>query len=75
MTSLTVRIEEDLVDRLSERARRHGLTLEEEARSVLSEALLKDWSSFWEKAGRIQSRLKGVRFADSAELIREDRER
>jgi plasmid stability protein len=75
MTTLTLRIEENLIHRLAERAKRHGTSLEEEARSVIADALQKDWSSFWEKADRIQLRLKGRHFADSAELIREDRER
>lgn len=75
MTTVTLHIEADLADRLAERARRHGTSLEEEAHSVIAEALRRDWSSFWEKAGRIQSHLEGRHFPDSTELIREDRER
>jgi plasmid stability protein len=74
MTTLTLRLEEDLVHRLAERAERHGISVEEEAHSVIAEALRKDWAAFWEKAGRIQLRLLGRHFPDSAELIREDRE-
>jgi plasmid stability protein len=75
MTTLTLRIEEDLAHRLAERAKRHGTSLEDEARSVIAEALRGDWSSFWEKADRIRLGLRGRHFPDSAELIREDRER
>jgi len=33
------------------------------------------WSEFWEKIDRLRLGLEGRRFEDSAELIREDRER
>jgi plasmid stability protein len=63
------------VKRLKARARRHGRSLQGEAKLVLElaagmgaedvAALLADW----------QGKLAGRRFADSAALIREDRER
>jgi len=43
MTTLTLRLEEDLVHRLAERVERHGISVEEEAHSVIAEALRKDW--------------------------------
>jgi predicted transcriptional regulator len=75
MTTLTLRLEEDLVHRLAERAERHGISVEEEAHGMIADALRKDWATFWERADRIQLRLRGRHFPDSAELIREDRER
>jgi plasmid stability protein len=75
MTTLTLRMEDDLVQRLSERAKRHGTPVEEEAHSVIADALRRDWATFWDKAGRIQLRLQGRSFPDSTELIRSDRER
>ena len=75
MTTLTLRLEEDLVHRLAERAERHGTSVEEEAHSMIADGLRKDWASFWERTARIQQRLVGRHFPDSTELIREDRER
>ena len=75
MTTLTLEIEEDLARRLAERARRHGISLEEEARSALTESLEKDWASFWAKTEQIRKSLEGRTFTDSAALIREDRDR
>lgn len=75
MTTLTLRIEDDLADRLAERAKRHGTSLEEEAHTVIADAMRRDWSMFWEKADRIRLRLGGRQFVDSTDLIREDRER
>ena len=33
------------------------------------------WSAFWKKIDRLRLGLEGRRFEDSAELIREDRDR
>jgi hypothetical protein len=75
VTILTLRIEDDLADRLAERAKCRGTSLEEEAQTVIAGVLRSDWSMFWEKADRIRLRLEGRHFEDSAQLIREDRER
>jgi hypothetical protein len=72
---LTIRIEHDLVERLADRARRHGVSVEEEARHVLQESLRRDWRRFWQQAEEIRSALRGRQFEDSADLIREDRDR
>lgn len=72
---LTIELEQGLLQRLAERARLHGTSVEEEARSVLADALRRDWDRFWEEAEQIRLRLAGRRFDDSSELIREDRER
>jgi plasmid stability protein len=60
---------------LRERAQQDGVTLEEEARRLLDRALRSDWESFWERVDRVQQSLAGRSFPDSADLIREDRER
>ena len=72
---LTIQIEPDLADKLAEQARRHGVSLEEEARNVLRESLVRDQARFWRQTEEIRRSLKGRSFPDSAELIREDRER
>lgn len=73
--TLTIRLEQDLARRLAERAVRHGVSVEEEARLVLEESLGRDWNRFWEKTEEIRASLAGRRFLDSADLIREDRDR
>jgi RNase P/RNase MRP subunit p30 len=72
---LTIQIEPDLADKLAEQARRHGVSLEEEARNVLRESLVRDRARFWRQTEEIRRSLEGRSFPDSAELIREDRER
>lgn len=73
--ALTIHLEQDLLEKLAQRARRHGISTEEEARSVLEKSLQQDWQRFWEEAAQIREALAGRRFDDSAELIREDRDR
>jgi len=72
---LTLYIDDRTEQLLRERAQREGVTPEEEARRLLDRALQASWESFWERADRVQQRLAGRSFPDSAELIREDRER
>lgn len=73
--TLTIRLEQDLARRLAERASEHGISVEEEARLVLEESLGRDWNRFWQKTEEIRASLAGRRFQDSADLIREDRDR
>jgi hypothetical protein len=72
---LTLQIDERTEQLLRQRAQREGVTLEEEARRLLDRALQSGWESFWVRAERIQKSLAGRSFPDSAELIREDRNR
>jgi plasmid stability protein len=72
---LTLQIDERTEQLLRQRAQREGTTLEEEARRLLDRALQSGWESFWVRAERIQESLAGRSFPDSAELIREDRNR
>ena len=68
---------EAILDRLEERARRHGRTAEQEAKAVLTAALCGNASDPWAEVDAIYRRLAatGKTFSDSAELLREDRDR
>jgi plasmid stability protein len=68
-------LDETVLTRLQARACQSGRTIEEEARAILAEAPSPD--PFWEQARRLRERLAatGRTFSDSAELIREDRDR
>jgi plasmid stability protein len=76
MAQILVRgLENEVVDRLKDRAASHGRSLESEARSILESA-----TGFTvEEARRVvqgwQKRLAGRKFSDSVELLREDRRR
>jgi plasmid stability protein len=72
---LALKIDDRTERLLRERARQDGITLEEEARRLLDGALRPDWESFWGRVERVQKSLAGQIFPDSADLIREDRER
>lgn len=73
-SALTLKLDDQTARRLRERADQEGLSVEEEARRLLERALC-GWEPFWEKADRIRDSLAGRTLADSAELIREDRDR
>lgn len=68
-------VDDALLSRLKERAARHGRSLEREAKTILAEALPE--SNPWAAADKVFAELSatGRTFSDSAELIREDRER
>ncbi len=77
MTQVLVRdLDGAVVERLKERARRNGRSLQKETKAILEAAATtltmveaRQNSDEWHR------RLTGRRFSDSAELIREDRER
>ena len=62
---------------LRERATRHGRTPAEEAKAILAEALCSKRPDVWAPVDAIYRRLaaSGRTFSDSAELLREDRDR
>jgi plasmid stability protein len=68
-------VDEALLRRLREQASAHGRTPEEEARSILVEGV--QGRGVWEQVNAFRQRLaaSGRDFSDSAELLREDRER
>jgi plasmid stability protein len=76
MAQILVRdLGEETVDRLKARARRQGRSLQAEVKSILEEAAKLDSGDARALARRIRRRFAGRSFADSSELIREDRER
>ena len=60
---------------LRERAEHEGVSLEEEAGKLLRLALRPEGETFWSSVDRIRQKLAGRSFPDSADLIREDRDR
>jgi plasmid stability protein len=76
MPDILVRdLDERTLDRLKERARRHGRSLQGEAKTLLERAAGLDAESVAAMFDRWDGRLKGRRFSGSAKLVREDRER
>lgn len=65
-----------LMRRLEKRAETFGRSVEDEARALLERALV-NTEDAWLLADEIRDKLaqSGRKFSDSAELIREDRER
>lgn len=72
---INLQIDDQTERLLRERARRDGISIEEEARKLLTGALRSDWDSFWARVDRVREGLSGQSFPDSTELIREDRDR
>jgi plasmid stability protein len=69
-------LDEGVVARLKARARRHGRSLQKEAKAILEDAArLSPMDEARAAAEKVRARLAGRKFSDSAELIREDRDR
>jgi hypothetical protein len=68
-------LNEDVVERLKKRARKHGRSLQSEVKTILEEAV-PDYEAAWKRIERFRKRLEqsGRAFSDSAALIREDRD-
>jgi plasmid stability protein len=78
MAQVLVRnLQDKVVARLKKRAKTRGRSLQAEVKTILEEAAKEESLDFWKEAERIRERLKrsGRKFSDSAELIREDRDR
>jgi plasmid stability protein len=62
---------------LQERAKRHGRTPTEEAKAILTAVLRGEGVDVWAPVDAIYQRLatSGRTFSDSADLLREDRDR
>jgi antitoxin FitA len=76
MPQLLVRdVDPAVVQRLKARAERHGRSLEAELRLILQEAAARDMGDANAVLERVREMLSGREFSDSAELIREDRDR
>lgn len=68
-------IDTETLNRLKERARRRGRSLEAELRLILTRAAESDPDRFWEIARRVRESIGPGGSTDSTELVREDRER
>ncbi len=77
MPQMLVRdLDPEVVERLKARARAHGRSLQKEVKSILEEAAATlSMGEAAEAAELWQRRLAGREHSDSAELVREDRER
>jgi plasmid stability protein len=76
MAQIIVRnLDDVVVERLKARARVNGRSLEAEVRLILEQSAKVDTATARQMALDIRMRLKGRKFPDVAELIREDRER
>ncbi|HEY2293045.1 MAG: FitA-like ribbon-helix-helix domain-containing protein [Thermoanaerobaculia bacterium] len=64
-----------LVARLKERAERNGRSLQDEVKAILESAAKLSMTEAGEVARQIRRSLEGRMTSDSADLLREDRER
>jgi len=76
MAQLTVRrIDPEVVRRLKLRAAQHGRSAEAEHRAILERVLGTGSDDFWAEAARLREKTRGRSYTDSADLVREDRDR
>jgi antitoxin FitA len=76
MAQVVIRnIDDDAMARLKARARKKGISLEHELRSILVETARLDDASFRERADAFRRKLARRRHSDSTKLIRADRDR
>jgi plasmid stability protein len=68
-------LDRKVVDRLKARAKRHGRSLQSEAKTILQSAAALAPEEVGDMLDRWRKKFAGRRFDDSAALIREDRER
>ena len=77
MAQVLVRqLNEKVVDRLKKRAKEHGRSLQSEVKTILEDAV-PDYERAWKRIDSLRLRLKrsGRKFSNSADLIREGRDR
>ena len=76
MPQLLVRnVPREVVDALKKRASSHGRSAEAEHRAILEHTLSAAHENFWAEAARLREETRGRIGGDSADLIREDRDR
>ncbi len=70
-------VDDVVLHHLEERATRHGRTPAQEAKAILAEAVGGNRPDVWAPVDAIYRRLaaSGQTFSDSADLLREDRDR
>ncbi len=76
MAQILIRdLDDETIRRLKERARRHGRSLQGEAKLILTQAAGLSFREARELARQWQQKLAGRQFPDSTGLVREDRQR
>jgi plasmid stability protein len=76
MAQVVIRnLDDQAMARLKARARRKGVSLEHELRTILMDTARLDDADFRARAAAFRRKLAGRRHTDSTRLIREDRER
>jgi plasmid stability protein len=76
MAQILVRdLDDKIVDRLKTRAADHRRSLQAEVKLILEQAARLDRAEARRVADEIRNQLKGRRMSDSADLIRESRDR
>jgi len=68
-------LNDEVIERLKDRARNDGRSLQSEVKLILEQAAQADVKAARKLANDIRKRFKGRRLTDSADLIREDRDR
>ncbi len=68
-------VPEEVLNRLKDMAKAHNRSLQQELRVVLESTAGQTLPSVFQKASELRKQLrkKGIRFSDSAKLIRKDR--
>lgn len=76
MAQILVRgLDDGVVEQLKKRARREGRSLQSEVKTILEQAAQLDMDAALKLAAAIRRGFAGRTFSDSADLIREDRDR
>ncbi len=78
MANVLIRdIPDDVVEKLKQRAKSHNRPLQRELRGILLETARHPFGDIAQRAAEIRLKLSGERrsFTDSAELLREERDR
>jgi len=79
MAQILVRdLDENVVERLKDRAKKSGRSLQSEVKLILEEAALEpkmNMATARRIAEEFHARFKGRKFPDTVELLREDRDR
>lgn len=76
MAQILIRdLDDETVKRLKDRARRHGRSLQGEAKLILTQAAGMSLSEARQLALQWHQKLAGRDFPDSTDLVREDRQR
>jgi plasmid stability protein len=68
-------LNDEVIERLKNRARNDGRSLQSEVKLILEQAARADVKAARKLANDIRKRFKGRKLTDSADLIREDRDR